>query len=222
MMKWPAHCLALLGLLGLAASAQAFPLRSPQVPFVSGPLQAYLNTVDPGINVLADQLNAPVWTASVTGNVNITLTRLGPASNASGVYNANDAIPALRAIFAAGTVPGWYASLHFAGGNLSVNLFDQNSLFVGTVVYPGVDPNAFGFYTQGPCGTWYSQDARNPGPQMLAYASPAIVGDYWLCWSACKSDPAVSTFDDVVLSVQSVHPTGATRSTWGTLKGLYR
>jgi hypothetical protein len=226
MKKWVLRFLALAGLLFVATSAHAFPLRSPQVPFNPGPLQGYLNIVDPGINVLTDQLNAQVWTVSVTGNSDFTLTLKNGIGqgNQVGVYNATLAAPPLCQVFPPNAVPGWYSTLNFSGGNLTVNSFDQNSVFLGSVFFPNVSASAFGIYTLGPCGLWYSEDARNGGsPQMLAYQSPSIVGDFWLCWSACHYDPAAgSTFDDVVLNVQSVHPTPAANSTWGSIKGRYR
>jgi hypothetical protein len=223
MLKWLPRGLAVAGLLFVATSASAFPLRSPQVVFNYGPLQGYLNLVDTGINVATDQLNAPVWAVSVTGNSDFTLTLKNGAGvgNAVGVYNGTAAVPVLFQIFPPAAIPGWSAALHFAGGNLTVSVFDQNTVFVGQTTYPGVDPNDFGFYTQGPCGLWFSQDFRNPTPQVLSYASNNIPGDYWVCFAACPYG-ANSTFDDVVVNIESVHPTPAVKSTWGQVKGQYR
>jgi hypothetical protein len=214
-------CLALV-----AVPASALTLRNPQVPFSDAPLQNYMNVVDPGINVLTQQVDAQVWSVSITGNTDFTLmlkNHLG--MNASvGVYNGNDPnpIPALFQVFPGGAVAGWYATLHFGGGNLIVSLFDQNSTFMGQTFYPGVDQNNFGFYIQGPGGTWFSQDARNAGaPEMLAYNSVALPGDFWLCWAA-ESYSGLSTFDDVVINVQSIRPTPAVPHTWGSLKARYR
>src|SRR5690242_1337371 len=74
MKTWAYRVLTAAGLLLAATNAGAFPLRSPQVPFNPGPLQAYLNVVDPGINVTTQQLDAQVWSVSVTGNAELTLT----------------------------------------------------------------------------------------------------------------------------------------------------
>jgi hypothetical protein len=139
-----------------------------------------------------------------------------------GVYNGPAAVPVLFQVFPPASVPGWFATLHFGGGNLVVNLFDQNSNFLGQSIYIGVNPNSFGFYTAGPCGLWYSQDFRNPNPQVLSYASNDLPGDYWICFEACGYNAALSTFDGVVINVQSVRPTPAANSTWGKVKGLYR
>lgn len=225
MRKGLLHSLAAAVLVLVATNAHAFPLRVPQVVFNPGPLQAYLNIVDPGINVLTDQLDAQVWTTGATGNVDVTLTLKSPigGGNSVGVYNSTLAAPPLCQVFPPGSVAGWYSTLHFAAGSVGVSTFDQNSVFLGTVTYPGVPSNAFGWYTSGQCGTWFSQDARNPNPQMLAYQSPAVPDDYWLCFNACGNDPAAgnATFADVVVNIQSVHPTPTTPSTWGQIKGRY-
>lgn len=226
MMKWVQRSLVVAGLFAFATSASAFNLRSPQVALNPTALQTYLNVVDNGINVTTDQLDAQAWSVSVTGNTDFTLMlkQGGGGGDEVGVYNAAAGVPVPFQVFPPGAVPGWYATLHFGGGNLIVSQFDQNSTFQGQAFYAGVSPNNFGFYISGPCGTWYSQDARNPTPQMLAYASNLTPGDYWLCWAACpyNSNPAArSQFNEVVLNVQSVRPTPAVNSTWGNIKSQY-
>lgn len=216
--------LSIAALLSVTTNANAaFPLRVPQVAFNSGTIQNYLNVVDPGITVTTQQLDAQVWAVSVTGNTDFTLVLRQGAGGASsiGVYNGQAATPTLFQVFSPAAVAGWYAALHFSGGNLTVSLFDQNAIFQGSTTYLGVNPNDFGFYTSGPCGTWYSQDFRNPLPQMLAWASPGTPGDYWLAFAACKYVGS-NTFADLVLNVQSVKPTPADNTTWGHVKGLYR
>jgi hypothetical protein len=215
--------LAAASILIVASPAAAFNLRAPQVPFNFLPLQNYLNLVDPGINVATQQIDAQVWSVSVTGNTDFTLmlkTGLGVGS-AVGLYNAGLPGPLFQ-VFPGGAVPGWYAALHFGGGNLIVSLFDQNSVFMGQTFYPGVNPNNFGFYIMGPGGLWFSQDALNGGaPQLLAYNSPWLPGDFWLCFEELPYNPQ-STFDGVVLNVQSIRPTPAGNTTWGRVKGQYR
>ena len=235
-MKWLRKSSLLMAVLAaatvalVAAPASAvLPLRSPQVGFNIAPLQNYLNVVDPGINVATDQVDAQVWSVSITGNSDFTLmlkNHLG--TNASvGVYNGKDPnpIPALFQVFPGGAVAGYYATLHFAGGNLTVSLFNQNAAFLGNTFYPGVDQNFFGFYIQGPGGLWLSQDDRNPppggAPQMLTYNSVALPGDFWLCWDAGPYS-GLATFDDVVINVQSIRPTPAATTTWGDVKSKYR
>jgi hypothetical protein len=216
--------LAITVLALVAGPASALNLRSPQVVFNTPPLQGYLNIVDPGINVATQQVDAQSWSTSITGNADFTLmlkTGLGQG-DAFGVYNAAVG-PPLFQVFPAGAVAGWFAQMHFALGNLVVTLFDQNGIIQGQTFYPGVSASNFGFYIQGPCGTWFSQDSRNgPGqPQMLTYSSLGNPGDFWLAWEECAFNPA-STFDGVVINVQSIHPTPVKTMTWGSVKHTYR
>jgi len=222
MKNWAKGALAIAGLALFTTTASALPLRSPQVVFNYAPLQGYLNVVDSGINVATDQLDAQVWSVSITGNTDFTLMLESPigAGNSVGVYNGPAAVPALFQVFPPAAGPGWYATLHFGGGNLIVTLFDQNSNIQGQNFYPGVNQNAFGFYTQGQCGTWFSQDFRNPNPQVLSYASNNLPGDYWVCFEACPYG-AASTFDGVVINIQSVRPTPVAPTSWGKLKAIY-
>ena len=236
MMKWVHRLIpfssaaTVASLLFVVSSANALPLRVPQVPYNFAPLQGYLNVVDAGINVATDQLDAQVWSVSITGNTDFTLVlKNGPGvASAIGVYNGNDPnpVPVLFQVFPAGAVPGWFAALHFGGGNLIVSLFDQNTVFQGQAFYGGVNQNNFGFYIQGPGGLWFSQDSRNPPanghPQVLTYGSNLLPGDYWECFEAPPYAPAAATFNGVVLNLQSVRPTPAGPSTWGRLKGQYR
>src|SRR5262249_8238006 len=71
------------------STASAFNLRSPQVPVLGGTLQGYLNSVGESINVNTDQLDAQVWTTSVSGNATFTLMielAGNAAANNIGVY----------------------------------------------------------------------------------------------------------------------------------------
>jgi hypothetical protein len=214
----------------VASPASALNLRVPQVGFFAAPLQNFFNAQDPGITVTTDQLDAQVWSVSITGNADFTLVLKNSLGNtaAMGVYNGSapiGPIPPLFLVFPGGAVAGWYATLHFAGGSLTVDTFNQSSVHQGTNVYPGVSATDFGFYIQGPgppAFTWFSQDARNiAGPQMLAYASLATPGDFWLCWEA-RSYSGLSTFEEMVVSVQSVRPTPAVTLSWGDVKARYR
>lgn len=212
--------------------AHAFTLRSPQVGFDSASLQNYLNLVNPGppaINVTTDQLDAQVWTSSISGNSTFTLM-IELAGNAPlnniGIYNTNDpsATPALFQLFPGAATAGWYVTAHFASGNLSVALFDNNGVFQGSTFYPGVDANGFGFYLQGPGGTFYSQDSRNGGnPQALTYAGSGVnFGEWWECFEDLPYTSSGADFDDAVLLLQSVVPTPANTKTWGSVKSTYR
>jgi hypothetical protein len=56
---------------------------------------------------------------------------------------------------------------------------------------------------------------------MLTYSSLGNPGDFWLAWEECAFNPA-STFDGVVINVQSIHPTPVKTMTWGSVKHTYR
>ncbi len=219
--------LALVGALLPATTASAFTYRASQVVFNYVPLQNYLNIVDTGINVATQQVDAQVWSVGVTGNTDFTLTlRNGPGNfSVIGVYNGDNPL-VLFPVFPAAAQPGWYAALHFGGGSLWVSLFDQFNVFQGQTVYGGVTQNKFGFYIQGPAGLFFSQDWRNApptgAPQVLTYASNDLPGEYWECFEALPYNPATSTFDGVVLNLQSVKPTPARATTWGRIKAQYK
>jgi hypothetical protein len=227
------HGLATTGLTAslLVASvsiASAFNLRAPQVAFNDTTLQAYLNSQGESINTLTDQVDGQVWNTSVSGNATFTLMielTANAANNAIGVYNTGVPAPALRNIFPGGASAGWFATAHFGGGNLTVTVFDQNSVIQGQITYAGVNANAFGFYLVGPGGTFYSEDAKNPGgkPRILTFLGTGPnFGDWWECFEDSNGATATSDFDDAVLLLQSVVPTPTSASTWGKVKSLYR
>ncbi len=218
---------AVAAILLFASSAGAFNQRNPQVPFCNGSLQAYLNANDGGINTATDQLDAQVWSTSVSGNATFTLMiELAgfAASNDIGVYNANNPAP-LFLVFPGAASAGWYATAHFgAGGSLIVSLFDNNGNFMGNTAYGGANKNAFGFYLQGPGGTFYSQDALNGGsPQVLTYAGTGQnFGDWWECFEDLPAGSGCPDYDDAVLLIQSVSPVPVNSVTWGHVKSLYK
>ena len=209
--------------------ASAFGPRVPQIAFNSASLQAYLNVNDGGINVLTDQVNGQVWTASISGNATFTLMIELTATanvNSIGIYNTSGPpVPPLFQVFPGAATAGWFATAHFGGGNLVVTLFDNNSIIQGQTFYAGVNANAFGFYISGPGGTFYSQDARNPGgaAQILTYLGTGQnFGDWWQCFEDTQYAQGDQDFDDAVLLLQSVVPTATDGSSWGKIKTLYR
>jgi len=215
-------------LVASSSVASAFNLRAPQVVFNSATLQAYLNGQGESINVLTDQVDAQIWDTSVSGNATFTLmielTANAPF-NAIGVYNTALVAPPLYNIFPGSASTGWFATAHFGGGNLTVTLFDNNSIIQGQITYAGVSPNAFGFYMVGTAGTNYSQDARNAGgnPRILTFLGTGVnFGDWWECFEDSNTPTVDADFDDAVLLLQSVVPTAANTSTWGKVKSLYR
>jgi hypothetical protein len=216
-------------LAGMTSPAGAFTLRAPQVAVGGASLQTYLNGVGESINVNTDQLDAQEWNTSISGNSTFTLMvefAGNAASNNIGVYNAGAAVPPLFQVFPGAASAGWFATCHFATGNMVVTLFDNNSVIQGQTTYLGVTANDFGFYLQGPGGTFYSQDARNAGgvAQALTYAGTGQnFGDWWECFEDLS--PAGGSdrdFDDAVLLLQSVGPTPTANRSWGAIKTLYK
>ncbi|MGH7742176.1 MAG: hypothetical protein ACRENS_09150 [Candidatus Eiseniibacteriota bacterium] len=221
----------LLFTLGVrSAQAGPFPVRAPQIVFQDAALQGYLDGLGESIAVGADQVDASIWASAISGNTLFTLMIEVTADanlNSMGVYNSEDAspTPALFQLFPAAAAAGWYAVASFqSGGRLVVSLFDAASSYQGQTVYNGVNSLKFGFYIQGPAGTFYTQDGRNGGDaHALVYAgSGNNVGDWWMCFEDAPYATASSDFDDAVLLLQSVAPTPTHSTSWGALKTLYR
>jgi len=233
MKTWATRLLPMMAVIGAATIlppiAQAANLRSPQVAFSSASLQSYFGTVSQSINTTADQIDTQVMTTSVSGNAAFTLmAEFTPNSNANevGIYNANDpsATPTLFPLLPPSAGPDWYVTVHFGGGNLVVNLFDNTAAFQSTVTYTGVNQSAFGFYIKGPSGTFYSQDSRNGGSaQVLTYAGTgSSYGTLWECFEESAYDSGTSDFDDAIINLQSVVTTPTRSGTWGEVKAGYR
>jgi hypothetical protein len=217
-----------LSLVALLATGASAALRAPQVPVLGGGLQGYLNSVGESINVLTDQEDIQTWQTTVSGNSTFTLMiELSGAAalNGIGLYNAGNPAPPLYLVFPGAAAAGWFAVASFetAPNRVVVNLFDDQANFMGVTTYLGADATNFGYYLQGPGGTFYTQDARNPGgaAQALTYAGTGVNnGQWWLCWEdAANSD---RDFDDAVLFLESIAPTPVSKTTWGAVKRRFR
>lgn len=220
----------LVALVALAGSASA-TLRAPQVPVLGGALQGYLNSQGESINVLTDQNAAQRWAATVSNNSTFTIQvelAGNAASNTIGLYNANLAAPPLYQVFPGAATSQWFAVASFRTSpvRVVVNLFDASATIQGTTTYLGADRNDFGFYLQGPGGTFFTQDARNPGgsAQALTYAGTGInTGSWWLCFEDISlGGGSDQDYDDCVLFLESVNPTPVNKATWGSLKARFR
>jgi hypothetical protein len=206
-------------------------LRAPQAAVIGGALQGYLNGLGESINVNTDQQDIQTWTTTVSGNSTFTMMiELGAnaPANTIGIYNAGDAVPALYPMLPGAAGAGWFATASFRSSPTRVvmNLFDQDGVPQGSNVFLGADRNNFGVYLQGPGGTFYTQDARNPGAlaQALTYAGTGInAGQWWLCFED-MANAGDQDYDDAVLFVESVNPqvTPVSTTTWGTLKTRFR
>jgi len=219
---------SMLMLAAFAASASAAALRVPQIAVIGGSLQGYLNGVGEAINVNTDQVAVERWASTVSSNstftIQIELAGNAPL-NAVGLYNASLVAPPLYQVFPGAASAGWFAVASFrtAPIRVVVNLFDNNAVIQGATTYLGADKNDFGFYLQGPGGTFYTQDARNPGgnAQALTYAGTGLnSGSWWLAFEdqEFQSGAADGDFNDCVLFLESVNPTPVNKTTWGDLK----
>ncbi len=223
------------GLLLLAAfsSTASAALRVPQIAVLGGSLQGYLNGVGESINVNTDQEDVQRWASTVSNNATFTIQiELGgnAGANTYGLYNAGFVAPPLYQVFPGGASAGWFAVASFRTGptRVVVNLFDNTAAFVGTTTYLAGPPdrNDFGFYLAGPAGTFYTQDARNPGglAQALTYAGTGLnSGQWWLCWEDLdRSTGADDDFEDGVLFLESVNPTPVNKTSWAELKSRFK
>ncbi len=205
-------------------------LRVPQVPVLGGSLQAYLNSVGESINVATQQDATQAWAHTTSATTAFTLQFESTPNanlNSFGMYNGGAVVPTLFLLINGAIIPQGFSTGTFKPGNqLVVNRFDHNAIPLGSQTFIGVDPTNFCFYLQGPNGTFFTQDARNPGgkAQALAYAGTGPnTGTWWLCWEessvAAGSD---QDFDDCVVLMESVNPTPVSTTSWGQLKARFR
>jgi hypothetical protein len=224
-----AASLALGAMLATSASAA---LRAPQVPVNGGSLQAYLDGQGESINVNTDQDAAQTLASTVSHNATFTLMiefAGNENTNALGLYNGADAVPALYQVFPGAASSGWFAVASFRSSptRVVVNLFDSGAALQGTNTYLGADATNFGFYLQqNPGVVLYSQDNRNAGnqPQMLLYPGTGVnMGNWWLAMEDLTAEQGSDNdFDDAVLFLESVNPVPVEPTTWGSLKARFR
>jgi hypothetical protein len=219
--------------LGAASPVHAFPLRTPQVPLLTGwdgiSLQSYFDGVGEGSNTLTQQADLQTWQAPASGAASFALRMeiAGYAGqNSVGIYNASQVSPSTFLVFPGAAAPGWYAHCLFTlPDKLNVKVFDSANVLQGTTNYVGVELNNFGFYLQGPAGTFYSQDARNAGgkPQAITFAGTGpYVGKFWECFEDLPYASSDVDFQDSILLLESVAPTVISSSTWAGLKARFR
>lgn len=212
------------------ASVSTAALRVPQIPVLGGGLQTYFNSIGESINVNTQQDGAQSWsrTSSTNSAVSLLIEQSANAgANSIGIYNASAGAPALYQVLPAAAAPGWFATAGFrtAPVRVVVNLFDANAVLQGSTTYLGADASNFAFYISGPNGTFYQQDARNPGAQaqVLSYAGTGVNAGTWLlAFEDDASNLSDRDFDDAVAQVESVNPTPVSSTTWGSLKTLFK
>ena len=226
---------SMAALAAIAAPASAATLRVPQAAISGTSLQDYLNGVGESINVTTDQVNIQRWKTTISGNSTMTLQISlagNPRADAVGVYNANGPdSPPLYEVFPGSAPANWFAIASFrpATSQLIVSRFDQSGVLqAGPITYNGVNTSDFGYYIQGPNGTMYTQDSRQPGTNSTQAVVYAGTGDNFGCWWLCFEDSPLGgqgsdlSFDDAVLFLESVNPTPVSHTTWGSVKARFR
>jgi len=216
-------------LLSLVASSAFAAPRSPQVPVSGTALAAFFASQGQVINVSTDQLD--LQSMSVPAGTSFEVRTFGPqaTSTSVGTYNSNGAKkvpPALYTVLAGATAPGWYAAASFRSGpnRMLVNLFDALNTLQGMNTYQGANAASFAIYNTGPGGTFYLEDARNPGgaAKILAYSGTGSRAGW--TWFACESSSGSGgDFADFVVGVNLNSSTVPVMHTaWGQLKASFR
>jgi hypothetical protein len=220
---------AALYLLLAHAPAHA-ALRSPQVVVNGAGLQSYLDSRGEHINVQSDQLAFQVFpTAQSLNSMMVYQFATGPIDPGLvvGIYDSHLSSPDLVPVFPATSGPGWFAVASFRRdpNRVKIILIDASATLVNSQTQLGMTTSEFGFYVQGPGGTLYSQDVRNPGgiPQELTFAGTGIdAGNLWICFESTPLGESDQDFDDVVLFLEEVDVVPVRTASWGELKARFR
>jgi len=216
-------------LLSLATSLAFAAPRTPQVPVSGTALAEFFASQGQVINVSTDQLD--LQSLSVPAGTSFEVRTFGPQATATsvGTYNSNGAKktpPVLYTVLAGATAPGWYAAASFRSGpsRLLVNIFDALNTLQATNTYQGANAASFAFYDSGPGGTFYLEDARNPGgaAQILAFSGTGSRAGW--TWFACESSSGSGgDFADFVVAVNlNAATVPVTHTAWGQLKASFR
>ena len=222
-MHMRSHFYAVLLLVALPATFAQAALRSPQVSVTGTALQTFFTSQGQSINVSAAQQDLQSFTFPAFSSFDLHL--FGSSSTTFGGYNASAAVPPLYLLFPGAASAGWFTTAGFRDGPARVvlNMFDNNSAFVGTTTYLGADRLDFGFYDASVGGTFYTQDARNPGglPNILVFSGTgSLAGSTWF---ACETGagPGGDFADTIMLLGFSTAPVPTTPTTWSRVKALF-
>jgi len=228
---------ALVTSLGLAMTAapglaSGVSLRSPQVVFDAGALQASFDSLGTGVHVRTDQVTGiqfgPLHPTDPCGYY-ITLMKesiQGPVG--IGFYSTSDAVPQLHELFAPGTPVGaWAAATFRADGSATIVVYgpDVSLAPLQTVQLTGLDYAHLGLYMSSPAFTSYTADASNAlhHPQALCYfGNGTWFGDEFVSFEAAAYSPATSTFTGALVDIDLFCGDPVHSSTWGSLKARYR
>ena len=209
-----------LCLVFVAGSANAAFFNSrPAAGVTAGELtnlQNFLNVNDGGIDVIADQNGAAIWTTTISGNSTFTMKLEAAAfatSNKLGIYNYG--APGTKfEVFQGTDAVGHFAVATFnaggVAGKLVVSRFDAAATLLGQTTYLGVNSSNFGFYLDSPDGMFYSEDDLNEQglAHNLVYAGTGInAGNWWLAFEDLnRVTGSDEDFTDMVVFAESINP----------------
>jgi PEP-CTERM motif len=183
-------------------------------------LQTILNTIYPAtFNAYTDQSTAGMWRSAA--NTDPTITPIlsfeyagNKNANALGLWSGTDSstLKTLQ-IFAGPAGPGAIATLTWIDpGSDTIHItcgsVDCTGVNAGTFSNTGVFWTGFGYYLQGPGGTFYTADSLNPGgaAQALTYQT----GHDWVIafedLPRATEDPDMIDYNDMVFRAESMTP----------------
>ncbi|CAB1276046.1 DUF4114 domain-containing protein [Candidatus Nitrosacidococcus tergens] len=228
----------------LASQAMADPISSPPCPVgydgnvtcintVSSDgqnLQDKLNSIttsSTGIDVYTDQINpSALWSIGSTGSSENALMFeiAGNAGlNTFGIYDPTNKDNKLQ-LFSGSASDAYSTTLkNIGGGSYKATQFDSSGDVLGQQSANFGTNNLFGYYLEGPGGTFYSDPSLNPNgnAQMVAYegghgvslnlgagSSKFLANEYILAWEDMAYGTGDNDFNDFAVMVESVDPSG--------------
>jgi hypothetical protein len=203
--------LSLLATLALAGASFATTINGPSLQNI---LNGITNDGSSSVSTVNDQVAADKYwqlTASGTSAATMIIEVAGNASsNVFGIYDLADPSKKVT-LFGGAATGGDQAAVSIkANGAVYINFVNTGVTFSGST---------FGYFLQGPGGTFYSDNALNPGgaDHLVSYAGkgdlvtlPGLFPGTWtsneyvLGWEDLAAGD--NDFDDMVVMVESVQP----------------
>jgi hypothetical protein len=178
-------------------------------------------TSGPALDPNAEAFTSDSWVigAAAQGATNIIIEIAGfSGANTFGIYNPNDTSKRFE-IWNGAACPGSRGSLFFNGSGEFI--FDP---LPGAERTGNIGSDTFGFYLDGPGGTFFSDAAQNPNgdEQMVAFAgggrsadflglgsAPWESGEFVIAWEDKAYAGSDQDFNDMVLIIESIFPVPA-------------
>jgi hypothetical protein len=204
--------LSLLATLTLAGASFATTINGPSLQNI---LNNITNDGSSSVNTSTDQVAIDKYwqlTASGTSAATMIIEVAGNApDNSFGIYDVAD--PSKKVVLFAGAAG--------EGDQVAVSIHANGAVYLNIVNNTGVtfSGSTFGYFLQGPGGTFYSDDALNPGSldHMVSFQGKGdlvtlpglnsgnwVSNEYILAWEDLEAGD--NDFDDMVVMVESVQP----------------